>query len=76
MSRWTPDDAINQHICQRLRERREALGISQKALARVVNVSWQQMQKYEHGKSILSAAKLYVLAHELGVPIGWFYEGL
>ena len=74
MSRWTPDEPINQHICRRVRERRLDLGISQKALARVLGVSWQQMQKYEQGKSILSAAKLHVLAHQLGVPVGWFYE--
>jgi len=50
------------------------LGISQKALARVLGVSWQQMLRYEQGKSILSAAKLFILAHQLGVPAGWFYE--
>lgn len=76
MTRWTPDEPINQHICQRVKERREALGISLKTLAGVLDVSWQQMQKYEQGKSIISAAKLHTLAHELGVPVAWFYEGL
>jgi len=76
MSRWRPNEPINQHICRRVRERREALCISLNALANVLDVSWQQMQKYEQGKSILSAAKLHVLAHQLGVPVAWFYEGL
>lgn len=76
MSRWTPDEPINQHICCRVRVRRLDLDISQKALARVLGVSWQQMLRYEQGKSILSAAKLSVLAYQLGVPVGWFYEGV
>ncbi|MFC3051800.1 helix-turn-helix domain-containing protein [Kordiimonas pumila] len=76
MTRWTPDEPINQHICQRVRERRLDLGISLKTLAGVLDVSWQQMQKYDRGKSIISATKLHTLAHELGVPVAWFYEGL
>jgi len=76
MSRWRPEEPINQHICHRVRERRKALKISQKALARTLGVSWQQMLKYEQGSSIISAAKLYVLAHQLGVPVTWFYQGL
>lgn len=76
MTRWTPDEPINQHICQRVRERREALGISLKTLAGVLDVSWQQMQKYDQGKSIISAAKLHTLAHTLEVELNYFCDDI
>jgi len=67
--------AINLYIGQRVRARRKALNITQLALADALGISYQQLQKYENGKNRISAAKLWIAAHELGVPVGWLYPG-
>jgi len=67
--------AINLYIGQRVRARRKAMNIRQKALASALGISYQQLQKYENGKNRMSAAKLWIVAHQLGVPVGWFYPG-
>jgi len=65
--------AINIYIGQRLRTRRKAMNIRQKALADALGISYQQLQKYENGKNRISAAKLWIIANQLGVPVSWFY---
>jgi transcriptional regulator with XRE-family HTH domain len=56
--------------------RRKALGLSQTTVAERLNLTFQQLQKYERGANRISASKLYGLATVLGVSINWFYEGL
>ena len=67
-------DALDTLIGQRLKERRHALGLSQARLGKAIGVSFQQVQKYERGKNRIAASTLYHIAHELGVPITWFFE--
>jgi len=64
---------LNDYICARVKGRRLALNISQKKLADTLGISYQQLQKYEAGKNRISAAKLWIIAHQLGVPVSWFY---
>ena len=59
----------------RLRRRRKLLGYTQVQLADAVNVRPQQIQKYESGINKLSAARLNRLAHELRIPIEYFFDG-
>jgi len=66
-------DGVNGYICARVRERRKAMNISQKKLAGALGISYQQLQKYEAGKNRISAAKLWIIANQLGVDVGWFY---
>ena len=73
MTRDNPDP-IDIHVGMRLRKRREDLGVSQKSLAEALGVSFQQVQKYEKAKDRVSASRLYRIAHELGVPVGWFFD--
>jgi transcriptional regulator with XRE-family HTH domain len=40
---------IDKYIGSRIRVRRDTLGISQRKLAHAVGVSFQQVQRYEHG---------------------------
>ncbi len=42
---------VNRHLGQRLRGRRVLLGFSQAQLAKVLGVTFQQVQKYENGGS-------------------------
>ncbi len=67
---------FDQHIGQRLRERRVVVGLSQTALADGLGISFQQLQKYEKGLNRISAGRLYGCAELLGVSPAYFFEGL
>jgi transcriptional regulator with XRE-family HTH domain len=66
---------IDLHVASRLRERRILLGISQPKLAAAMGITFQQVYKYEQGKSRIGAGRLYEFAKVLGVPITFFFEG-
>lgn len=59
----------------RIRERRHKLNWTLANLGEKLGISHQQVQKYEHGVVHISAARIYKLAHILGVSPGYFYEG-
>ncbi|MBY0407108.1 MAG: helix-turn-helix domain-containing protein [Rickettsiales bacterium] len=67
---------INLHVGQRLRMRRNMLGLSQEAVGSGVGVASQQVQKYEKGTNVMNAIRLYEFAQFLKVPVAYFYEGL
>ncbi len=71
--RPTPIDA---HVGIRIRDRRREAGISQPALAGSIGVAFAQIQKYEHGVNRISAGRLFEVSKALGVPVGYFFEGL
>lgn len=66
--------AIDRHVGGRLR--RTMLGLSQTELARLVGITFQQVQKYEQGTNRIGASRLYEFADVLGVTVAHFYEGL
>ncbi len=68
-----PTDA-DRFVGQRLRQGRRELGLTQEALAALLGVTFQQIQKYEAGHSRMSAGRLLEIAQALGKPVGWFYE--
>jgi len=59
----------------RIRERRRQLGISRAELARGLDLSIQQVQKYESGDSTVSASRLYQIGFQLaGAPPSYFFD--
>src|SRR3954454_22712159 len=66
----------NQHIGERIRIRRTLLGLSQSELGKALGLSFQQMQKYEHGTSSIGAGQLCGIAKALDAPVSFFYDGL
>jgi transcriptional regulator with XRE-family HTH domain len=48
-----------------IRQRRRALGVSQTALAEAVDITFQQIQKYERGFNRVSFSRLVAIAHAL-----------
>jgi transcriptional regulator with XRE-family HTH domain len=66
---------IDIHVGKRIRMRRLLLGMNQETLASALRVSYQQIQKYEHGTNRVSASRLSATADILGVPISFFFEG-
>lgn len=67
---------VDAHVGERLRQQRLLLGLNQMQLAERIGVSFQQLQKYELGKNRASASRLWEIAQALGVPVGFFFEGL
>jgi transcriptional regulator with XRE-family HTH domain len=67
---------IDQHVAQRIRAKREALGITQMTLGAKLGITFQQVQKYEKGKNRISAGRLYHLCEIFGVAPTYFFEGL
>jgi transcriptional regulator with XRE-family HTH domain len=59
---------------QRLRIRRNELGVSQGAVADHLGVTFQQVQKYENGTNRLSGGRLQQLAELLDVPVTYFFD--
>jgi transcriptional regulator with XRE-family HTH domain len=67
---------IDVHVGQRIRARREALGISQGDLGRYLGLTFSQIQKYEKGSNRIGSGRLYLTARALGVHVQYFFEGL
>ena len=67
---------IDQHVGERIRQRRTELGLTQEQLAAALDVSYQQIQKYETGANRISAGRIFEIARKLGVDVGYFFEKL
>ena len=65
---------FNKHLGAKLRMRRLALGLTQTKVAHAINVTFQQIQKYEKGTNGVSSARLMQISQFLKVPITYFYE--
>jgi transcriptional regulator with XRE-family HTH domain len=67
--------AVDAHVGRRIRDRRNALGLSQGKLGDGVGLTFQQIQKYEKGTNRVSASRLQQFANMLKVDAAWFFEG-
>jgi transcriptional regulator with XRE-family HTH domain len=65
---------VDEHLGARIRQQRNALGLSQSGLANALGMTYQQIQKYERGTNRVSASTLYAIAGILGVPLSFFFE--
>jgi transcriptional regulator with XRE-family HTH domain len=68
------EDNFNIHLGKKLRLRRLSLGLTQTKVAEAINVTFQQIQKYEKGTNGVSSARLMQISHFIKVPITYFYE--
>ena len=68
------DDNFNKHLGSKLKLRRLALGLTQTKVAKAINVTFQQIQKYEKGTNGVSSIRLLQLANYLKVPVNFFFE--
>jgi len=65
---------FNTHLGSKLKLRRLALGLTQTKIAKAINVTFQQIQKYEKGTNGVSSIRLLQLSNYLKVPINYFFE--
>ena len=68
------EENFNTHLGKKLRMRRLSLGLTQTKVANAINVTFQQIQKYEKGTNGVSSSRLMQLSSFLKVPITYFYE--
>lgn len=79
MSRRPPKevpDPIDIHVGKRLKARRVGLRISQSEIGKALDVTFQQIQKYENGTNRIGASNLYKLAQALNVDVSYFFEDM
>ena len=65
---------IDVEVGKRIRAQRRLLGMSQSALAEKLDLTFQQVQKYEKGVNRVGASRLQCVADSLGVPISHFFD--
>ena len=65
---------VDSHVGARVRQRRTMLGMKQFKLGDAVNLSFQQIQKYEQGSNRVSSSRLFEFAKVLGVPVSYFFD--
>ncbi len=67
---------VDVHVGARVRQRRTLLGMTQTNLADGLDLTFQQVQKYERGANRISAGRLYKLSRVLDVSIEYFFEDM
>ena len=70
------DKTLNKYIGSRIRSRRRLLNWNSTELAQKLNISRQQVQKYEQGITSVSIQILYKLSKIFSVNTNYFYEGM
>lgn len=67
---------VNRFVGVRIRERRRALGLSQRELSESAGSTHQQIYNYERGENGVSVGLLYEIARVLRTSPDYFFEGL
>jgi transcriptional regulator with XRE-family HTH domain len=66
---------VDRHVGGRLRMRRMMLAMSQEKLGESLDLTFQQVQKYEKGTNRIGASRLQQISEILQVPVSFFFEG-
>ncbi|WP_455373306.1 helix-turn-helix domain-containing protein [Limibacillus halophilus] len=69
-------DKFDAAIGKRLRQLRTERGLTQTQLGDMLDVSFQQIQKYEKGTNRIGSGRLWVISRLLNAPITYFFEDL
>lgn len=67
---------IDIHVGSRVRLRRMMISMSQEKLGENLDLTFQQIQKYEKGANRIGASRLYTIAKILDVPVEFFFEDM
>lgn len=66
---------VDRYVGSRIRMRRIMLGMSQEKLGDALNLTFQQVQKYEKGTNRVGASRLQQIAEILQVPVSFMFDG-
>ena len=72
--RVTNNNAIDMHVGKRIRLCRTLLGMSQEQLGSELDITFQQVQKYERGANRVSASRLWDISQILDSRINYFFD--
>ncbi len=67
---------VDVHVGSRLRSRRKMLGMSLEKLGAAIELTFQQVLKYERGTDRISASRLYQLGNVLDVSVSYFFDDM
>ena len=67
---------FKKYIGLKLRLRRLQLGLTQTKVAKRLNVTFQQIQKYENGKNAISICLLKIFCETTETDLDWFFRPL
>ncbi len=76
VKRTSSPDPVDIHVGARLRLRRNLLGMSQEQVGRACGLTFQQIQKYEHGTNRIGASRLFHFGKLLDVPVSYFFDAI
>ncbi|MBN6074569.1 helix-turn-helix transcriptional regulator [Aggregatibacter actinomycetemcomitans] len=65
---------VDKLIGQKIQKRRKELGYSAEKLAEYIDLSQQQISRYERGASKINVSHLIDIAVFLQTPISWFFQ--
>ena len=63
-------------VGERIFKLRLAMGMSRQQLAGLIDVTHQQLSKWEHGTNRISVGRMVLIANSLKKPISYFFDGL
>ena len=66
---------VDKYVGSRVRMRRIMLGMSQEKLGAALDLTFQQIQKYEKGTNRIGASRLQQISDILQVPVSFLFEG-
>ena len=67
---------IDKLIGARVHERRISMGMSRVQLSEKIDVTHQQLQKYEKGTNRISVGRMAAISKALGKPLAEFFGGI
>lgn len=68
--------SVDVHVGARVRLRRTLLGMTQGKLGEALDLTFQQVQKYERGANRIGSSRLFELSQILDVPISYFFDDM
>ena len=67
--------AIDLHVGHKIKWYRAQSGLSQQELADRLNISYQQLHKYENGSNSISASRMLEVVGHLNIGVSQLFEG-
>jgi len=61
-------------IGEKIKFRRQDIGMSQERLAEILELSYQQIQRYENGSNRISVERIQEISDALAVPVIYFFD--
>ena len=69
-------DKTDVFVGKKIKEKRISLKITQEELAKKLDITFQQIQKYENGSNRVSAGRLYKISKIFNISINYFFKGI